>query len=344
MKKTILLFSLVVMSVGVAAQSNLKPRFGLTQKQINHIDTALAWMTKYNHANFNYGIWGGGMEPSKMQLLNRLLTAYELYDLALHHASPAVRVTAGNIIVHRYTQLAPQLVMDVLADTGVFNTASGCFGYSDFVGSYLLNVAVNEKRLSDSLLHVVDSLALLSDYRHIERRGAVMRRLELTDENHALILRLWQEDRQPGALIKLATFQIESDTTLIIEALHDTGKKRFAQKPYYRFPKEQALSAISVWPHEAFKPHLEAIADENYYNTDFYEAVLAFDETWATVCVDSIFARLACNPKNKVQDYAPQGQMTKWAGEALYRAFNKLPHPSAELRRRLWPYMVVPMF
>ena len=346
MKKIALLFMLAMISVGVAAQSNLKPRFGLTQTQINHIDTVLAWMTKYNDANFNYGIWGGGISPSRTQLLNRLLTAYELYDLALHHPSPAVRVTAGNIIAQRYTQLAPQLVMDKWADTGVFNTASGCFGYSDFVGNYLLNVAVNEKRLSDSLLHVVDSIVLLPDYRHIERRGAVMCRLELTDENHALILRLWQEDRQPGALTKLATFRIEFDTTLIIEALHDTDKKRFAQKPYYRFPKawQQALSAIAVWPHEAFKPHLEAIADENYSNMDFYEAVLAFDTTWATACVDSIFARLARNPKNEVKDYAPQGQMTKWAGEALYRAFSKLPHPSAELRRRLWSYMVVPMF
>lgn len=346
MKKVTLLLMLAMISVGVAAQSNLKPRFGLTQTQINHIDTVLARMTKYNDANFNYGIWGGGISPSRTQLLNRMLTACELYDLALHHVSPAVRVTAGVIIVKRYSQLAPQLVMDLLADSGAFHTSFYCIGYDDWVGSYVLNEAVNEKQLTDSLLHIVDSLVLMPGYRHIQRRAKLVRQMALTDENHALLLRLWQEDRQNGALLKLATFHRDADTTLVINALYEKRGKREKFNRYYNFPsaEQQALSAIAVWPHEAFKPHLEAIADENYSNMDFYEAVLAFDTTWATACVDSIFARLSRNPKNEVKDYAPQGQMTKWAGEALYRAFSKLPHPSAELRRRLWSYMVVPMF
>ena len=346
MKKAFFLWILVVLSLGVTAQSNLKPRFGLTQTQINHIDTALAWMTKYNHADFSYGIWGGSMSPNRTQLLNRMLTAYELYDLALHHVSPAVRVTAGVIIVKRYSQLAPQLVMDVLADSGVFHTSVYCMGYSDWVGSYVLNEAVNEKRLSDSLLHIIDSLILTPDYRHIQRRGKLVRQMALSEENHALLLRLWQQERQNGALLKLAAFHYDADTTLVIAALHEKRGKRKGRSPYNYSPtaEAQAISAIAVWPHEAFKPHLEAIADENYSNTDFYEAVLAFDITWAAACVDSIFARLARNPENEVCDYAPQGQMTKWAGEALYRAFNKLSHPSAELRRRLWRYMVVPKY
>lgn len=349
MKKAVLILIVVITSMGVAAQSNLKPRFGLTQTQINHIDTLLAQMAENNHANFNYGIWeqdGQWGGATKMQILNRMLTADEIYYLALHHPSPAVRVTAGNIIVVRYTQLAPQLVMEMLADSGVFGTSAGCFGYYDFVGSRILNVAVSEKHLSDSLLHVIDSLILLPEYRHIERRGDVVSRMALTDDNHALLLRLWQEDGQSGALLKLATFHRDADTTLVIAALQDKGGKRVRGNPYNRFPRpdQQALSAIAVWPHDAFKPHLEAIADENTQNTQFYEALLAYDTEWAAACIDSIFARLARNPKNEVKSYAPQGQMTKWAGEALYRAFNKLSHPSTELRRRLWNYLEVPRY
>lgn len=346
MKKALLLWILVVLSFVVTAQSNLKPRFGLTQTQVNHIDTVLAWMTKYNHADFRYSIWGGSISPNRTQLLNRMLTAYELYDLALHHVSPSVRVTAGVIIVKRYSQLAPQLVMDMLADSGVFHSSAYCIGYSDWVGSYVLDEAVNEKCMSDSLLHIIDSLILTSDYRHIQRRGKLIRQMALTDENHALLLRLWQEERQNGALLKLATFRRDADTTLVIEALHEKRGKRNGRSPYNYFPtaEQQAISAITVWPHKAFKPHLEAIADDNYSNTAFYEAVLSFDTTWAAACVDSIFARLARNPKNEVKDYAPQGNMTLWAGEALYRTFNKLSHPSAELRRRLWHYIVVPKY
>ncbi len=341
MKRVVVLLALTF-AMGAAAQSNLKPRFGLTQKQINHIDTALAWMTKYNYANFNDGIWGGDMEPSKMQLLNRMLTAYELYDLALHHVSPSVRVSAGKIIVERYSQLAPRLVMDLLADSGVFHSSMGCFGYSDFVGSYLLNDAVNKERLSDSLLHIIDSLILTPDYRHIQRRGKLVRQMALTEENHALLLRLWQQERQNGALLKLAAFHYDADTTLVIAALHEKRGKRKGRSPYNYFStvEAQAIRAIAVWPHDAFKPHLEAIADDNYSNTAFYEAVLAFDTAWAVACIDSVFARLSRTPKNQVQIYAPQGEMTMRAGEALYRAFVNLPHPDAELRRHLWPYMV----
>lgn len=65
MKKVVLILIVVIASMGAAAQSNLKPRFGLTQTQVNHIDTVLAWMTKYNHADFRYGIWGGSISPNR---------------------------------------------------------------------------------------------------------------------------------------------------------------------------------------------------------------------------------------------------------------------------------------
>lgn len=48
------------------------------------------------------------------------MTAYELYDLALHHTSPTVRVTAGSILVERYTQLAPQGQMSMWAGEALY--------------------------------------------------------------------------------------------------------------------------------------------------------------------------------------------------------------------------------
>lgn len=346
MKKTIVILLLAAMGLGAAAQSNLKPRFGLTKTQIEHIDTLLARMSKSKHVSLQWGIWerdnqwGGA---TAMQILNRMLTAYELYDLALHHTSPAVRVTAGGILVERYTQLAPQVVMDLLADSGMFQSAMGCFGFHDYVGSWVLNKSLENKTMPDSLLHIVDSLILQPGYRHIDRRCELVRRLPLTDENHDLLLRLWKEEGQRDALGRIAAFRREADTSVIIEALHDNSRKRVTRKPFYHnSPMEQAWEAIVLWPHEAFKPHLEAMADKYTRNSDFYETVLAFDTAWAVTLIDSMFARLARNPENKVESYAPQGQLSKWAGEALYRAYNKRPNEG--LRRRLERYMVISQY
>lgn len=346
MKKSAFFVLLVLLAVGAAAQSNLKPRFGLTKTQIEHIDTLLAHMAKSNYASMQWGIWERDNQwdgATPMQILNRMLTAYELYDLALHHTSPAVRVTAGSILVERYTQLAPQVVMDLLADSGMFHFARGCFGYFDYVGSWVLNKSVENKTMPDSLLHIVDSLILLPGYRHIERRCDLVRRLPLTDENHDLLLRLWKEEGQRDALGRIAAFRREADTSVIIEALHDNSRKRVIRKPFYHnSPMDQALEAIVLWPHEAFKPHLEAMADKYMRNSDFYETVLAFDTAWAVTLIDSMFARLARNPENKVESYAPQGQLSMWAGEALYRAYKRRPNEA--LRRRLSQYMVIPQY
>ena len=346
MKKTIVILVLAAMGLGAAAQSNLKPRFGLTKTQIEHIDTLLARMSKSKHVSLQWGIWerdnqwGGA---TAMQILNRMLTAYELYDLALHHTSPAVRVTAGGILVERYTQLAPQVVMDLLADSGMFQSAMGCIGFHDYVGSWVLNKSLENKTMPDSLLHIVDSLILQPGYRHIDRRCELVRRLPLTDENHDLLLRLWKEEGQRDALGRIAAFRREADTSVIIEALHDNSRKRVTRKPFYHnSPMEQALEAIVLWPHEAFKPHLEAMADKYTRNSAFYETVLAFDTAWAVTLIDSMFARLARNPENKVESYAPQGQMSMWAGEALYRAYEKRPNEG--LRRRLERYMVISQY
>ncbi len=344
MKKTVVILLFAAMGLGAAAQSNLKPRFGLTKTQIEHIDTLLARMAKSKHVSLQWGIWERDNQwdgATTMQILNRMLTAYELYDLALHHTSPAVRVTAGSILVERYTQLAPQVVMDLLADSGMFHSAQGCLRFVDYVGSWVLNKSVENKTMPDSLLHIVDSLILLPGYRHIERRCDLVRRLPLTDENHDLLLRLWKEEGQRDALGRIAAFRREADTSVIIEALHDNSRKRVTRKPFYHnSPMDQALEAIVLWPHGAFKPHLEAMADKYTRNSAFYETVLAFDTAWAVTLIDSMFARLARNPENKVESYAPQGQMSMWAGEALYRAYNKRPNEG--LRRRLGRYMVIP--
>lgn len=123
MKKAAFGVLLVLLAVGAAAQSNLKPRFGLTKTQIEHIDTLLAHMAKSNYASMQWGIWERDNQWDKampMQILNRMLTAYELYDLALHHTSSAVRVTAGNILVERYTQLAPQGQLSMWAGEALY--------------------------------------------------------------------------------------------------------------------------------------------------------------------------------------------------------------------------------
>lgn len=80
-------------------------------------------MAKSNYASMQWGIWERDNQwdrATPMQILNRMLTAYELYDLALHHTSPTVRVTVGNILVERYTQLVPQGQMSMWAGEALY--------------------------------------------------------------------------------------------------------------------------------------------------------------------------------------------------------------------------------
>ena len=120
-------------------------------------------------------VWGSNMyDVTESQLLNRLLAIEDLDSLARQHPSPAVRATAGIILIERAPQSARRLLADLLSDTSTLMITTYGFCIStqngNTVGNILLSYALDHNFYSRKELVTIDSLILSDpDYRHLDR-------------------------------------------------------------------------------------------------------------------------------------------------------------------------------
>ena len=119
-------------------------------------------------------VWGSNIyDITESQLLNRLLAIEDLDSLARTHPSPAVRATAGIILVERAPQAARRLLAERLADSSTLMITTYGFCIStqngNTVGNTLLSYALDHNFYSPKELASIDSIILSNPaYHHLD--------------------------------------------------------------------------------------------------------------------------------------------------------------------------------
>lgn len=146
----------------------------LSKQQTKLIDEAIADIAERNTLP-RMDVWGSNMyDVTESQLLNRLLAIEDLDSLARTHPSPALRTTAGIILIEKAPQTARRLLANLLSDTStlMITTYGFCIATQNgnTVGNTLLSYALDHNFYSRQELASIDSL-LLTDpaYRHLDR-------------------------------------------------------------------------------------------------------------------------------------------------------------------------------
>lgn len=146
----------------------------LSKQQTKLIDEAIADIAERNTLP-RMDVWGSNMyDVTESQLLNRLLAIEDLDSLARTHSSPAVRATAGIILIEKAPQTARRLLAERLSDTStlMITTYGFCIATQNgnTVGNTLLSYALDHNFYSRQELASLDSLLLIDPaHRHLDR-------------------------------------------------------------------------------------------------------------------------------------------------------------------------------
>lgn len=146
----------------------------LSRQQRKLVDEAIEDIANKNTLP-RMDVWGSNMyDVTESQLLNRLLTIEDLDSLARTHPSPALRTTAGIILIEKAPQTARRLLANLLSDTStlMITTYGFCIATQNgnTVGNTLLSYALSHNFYSRQELASIDSLILSDpDYRHLDR-------------------------------------------------------------------------------------------------------------------------------------------------------------------------------
>lgn len=146
----------------------------LSHKQQRLVDKAIADIAQ-NNVLPRMEVWGCNLyDITEAQLLNRLLAIEDLDSLARNHPSPAVRTTAGIILIEKAPQAARRLLAERLADTStlMFRSYGFCIVQrsGNTVGNTLLLYAIDHSFYSRKELESLDSLILTDPaYHHLDR-------------------------------------------------------------------------------------------------------------------------------------------------------------------------------
>ena len=146
----------------------------LSRQQRKHVDEAIEHIAN-NNTLPRMDVWGSNSwDVTESQLLNRLLAIEDLDSLARTHPSPAVRATAGIILIERAPQAARRLLADLLSDTStlMITTYGFCIRTQNgnTVGNTLLSYVLYHNFYSQKELASIDSLILSNPaYRHLDR-------------------------------------------------------------------------------------------------------------------------------------------------------------------------------
>ena len=160
--------------VACASQRTAYSHSILSRQQREHVDKAIEEIANKNTLP-RMEVWGSNnYDVTESQLLNRLLAIEDLDSLARTHPSPALRTTAGIILIEKAPQAARRLLANLLADTRtlMITTYGFCITTQNgnTVGNTLLTYALDHNFYSRKELASIDSLILSNPaYRHLDR-------------------------------------------------------------------------------------------------------------------------------------------------------------------------------
>lgn len=167
------LLAFLLLLAGCASYKHNYSHSTLSKRQTKLINEAIDGIAEKNTLP-RMDVWGSNIyDITESQLLNRLLAIEDLDSLARTHPSPAVRATAGIILVERAPQAARRLLAERLADSSTLMITTYGFCIStqngNTVGNTLLSYALDHNFYSPKELASIDSIILSNPaYHHLD--------------------------------------------------------------------------------------------------------------------------------------------------------------------------------
>ena len=167
------LLAFLLLLAGCASYKHNYSHSTLSKRQTKLINEAIDGIAEKNTLP-RMDVWGSNIyDITESQLLNRLLAIEDLDSLARTHPSPAVRATAGIILVERAPQAARRLLAERLADSSTLMITTYGFCIStqngNTVGNTLLTYALYHNFYSRQELASIDSIILSNPaYHHLD--------------------------------------------------------------------------------------------------------------------------------------------------------------------------------
>lgn len=261
------------------------------------VAAALDTLTDRNRFSY-FGSDSWGRCP--LEFVCRLMMAdslddYSLDSLAHSHKSPAVRATAGSILFTRQSRMAVSCLLDILGDTGWFATKYFDWNGYDQVANFVVNWGFDNQLISksDSAM-LYDTLACRPRLNHISRRKEALEALPLTEENYVLLRRIYLEENDGSAFVKMLRYRRDQDTSTVASWLSRFGER--GKLPQMNNGDRRtdltgiALLAVEQCPLEEFKPRLAEVRDflaGPGYGMDheraryLFSAVMAYRDQWS---------------------------------------------------------------
>ena len=164
------LLAFLLLLAGCASYKHNYSHSTLSKRQTKLINEAIDGIAEKNTLP-RMDVWGSNIyDITESQLLNRLLAIEDLDSLARTHPSPAVRATAGIILVERAPQAARRLLAERLADSSTLMITTYGFCIStqngNTVGNTLLSYALDHNFYSPKELASIDSIILSNPAYH----------------------------------------------------------------------------------------------------------------------------------------------------------------------------------
>lgn len=335
MKRTILVITILL---GIQCLSAQKTEWNFPSQQCKD---AVDSLLKYNYLDY-YGMDGWNSTPTRCILATELLAknASETFldTLARAYPNPAIRATAGRILISWKSPLAVPLVFDLLHDTGEIDVAY--FDVIEFnsVANFLVDELFDAHIISEKdSLRLNDSLLYIQNLNHIKRRANLLEKLPAEPQYYELVKRMYVEEHDGQALITLARFQHDEDTVYILENLLKERDPKIKQ--HYLYQKvdlgQCALLAVANWPHPSFQRYLIDIRNSFFepklnYNMPksryFFSAVMAYRSQWSLDLIEETFQLIKQNPDDRLTDYYNnEGWYSHNYGESFDRAYELDP-------------------
>lgn len=299
------------------------------------VAAALDTLTARNKFSY-YGNNGWGYCPMEYvceQMMADSLDDYSLDSLARSHRSPVVRATAGCILLSRQSWMAAPCLLDILGDTGWFTVM-----YFDVWSPQQVANLVVDWGFANHLISASDS-AMLYDtlvsrpgLKHIGRRKEALDALPLTEENYDLFRRIYIEEDDGSAFVRMLRYHRDQDTATVASWLSRYGERR--NLPRMKFGHRWtdltniALLAVEQWPLEDFKPQLAELRDfmtspdygmSRERTRYLFSAVMAYRDQWSLDFIAETFRQVRERKPNSVSSWL------NWFGECLQRSYDLNP-------------------
>ena len=256
------------------------------------IDAIIEYISADTIVYLTKGVGYSGEPTTQYYLADTLLTIAsegQLKDFSLKHPSAIVRAAVFNALIRKYPHAAVEVAIQGLYDFTPVGTMSGCIEDIDTLSMLRVHAIVLNKEyyhINDNDYNRLDSVLLFSEItKKMDSYGKLYKKLNPKPDYYQRLLSLYDKSSYTTPIIAIAKYHKKEDKKRIIELLQYVGCNKSESL-------DDALSAISEWPDNAYKSYVQSVAKHFLKNKvgfteDLYSALLCYEEKWVTPLIEA---------------------------------------------------------